>query len=243
MAIDLRSDTVTLPTQEMREAMYRAEVGDDGRGEDPTMNRLQELAAEILGKEKALWVASGTMGNLVCLKALTQPGDGVIVDPDSHCYYHEAEHVVGVSGLVMRTIPAEYGVLTPAAIRSAVRSNPTAFAGKRVIAIENTHNRGGGNALTVGQTRAIREVADELRLRVHLDGARLFNAAVAQGVEAKELARYADTVTVCLSKGLSAPMGSMVAGSAALIERARQARRLVGGEMRQMGFAADFYEH
>jgi len=235
--IDLRSDTVTLPTQEMWDAMYRAEVGDDCKGEDPTMNRLQALAAEMLGKEAALWVCSGTMGNLVCLKAQTQPGDQIILEPYSHAYYGEEGHIVTISGLLPRCVKGHHGVLTPADIRAAISSAPASYSTLRLICIENTHNRAGGNAWTVAETQAIREVADELGVGVHLDGARLFNAAVALEVDVREFTRYVDTVTICLSKGLSAPMGSIVAGSEELVARVRQVRRMVGGCMRQTGIA------
>jgi threonine aldolase len=192
----------------------------------------------MLGKEAALWVCSGTMGNLISLRAQTQPGDQAIMDPDTHCYYTESGHIAAVSGILPRLVEGQHGVLSPDDVRAAIGSFPRSYSTLRLICIENAHNWAGGNSWTVEETRAIRELADELGVGVHLDGARLFNAAAALGVDARELTQPVDTVTICLSKGLSAPMGSLVAGSREFVARARQLRNMMGGSMRQTGIAA-----
>ena len=236
--VDLRSDTVTLPTQEMREAMYRSEVGDSMRGEDPTMNRLEALAAEKLGKEAAIFVSSGTMGNLVSIMAHTDYGDEIIFEADHHSYYYEVGGYASLRGLAPRIVVGNHGVMAPEEIAAAIRGTSPYFPTTRLLVIENTHNRGGGNALTLEEVNSMTEVARKHGLSVHLDGARIFNAAVALGVDASEIAKFADTVQFCLSKGLSAPVGSMVAGSKELIERAAHFRKIVGGDLRQSGVLA-----
>lgn len=236
--IDLRSDTVTLPTQEMREAIYKSEVGDSMRGEDPTMNKLEALAAEKLGKEAAIYVTSGTMGNLVSLMAHTQHGDEVIFDADHHSYYYELGGYAAIRGLSPRIVHGNYGVMTPEDIEDAIRPPSPYFPPTRVLVIENTHNRCGANAITLEEMASMTGVARRYALSVHLDGARIFNAAVALGVEAKEIASFADSVQFCLSKGLSAPVGSIVAGSKEYIDRAKWFRKIVGGDLRQSGILA-----
>jgi threonine aldolase len=234
--IDLRSDTVTHPTAAMRRAMFEAEVGDDVYMEDPTVRRLERMAAEAMGKEAALFVASGTMGNLVAVLVQTQRGDRVVVGSEAHIYYYEGDGQRRMAGVELVAIPNdERGGMDPALVREAleVSAPPTTL-----VCLENTHNRCGGAALTVAEMVAVTDVARSCGARVHLDGARIFNAAVALGVPAADLAAPADSVTFCFSKGLSAPVGSILNGSADFIVRARQIRRMVGGGMRQAGVIA-----
>ncbi len=236
--VDLRSDTVTQPTPAMREAMYRAEVGDDVYGEDPTVNRLEALAAERLGKEAALLLLSGTMGNLVGLLAQTRRGDEAIVGEHSHIFLNEAGGAAALGGVQLFPIPSVRGVLDPARVEAAIRPENVHYPRTALVCLENTHNRDGGAAVSVEATDAIAEVAHRHGLRVHLDGARLFNAAVALGVPASRLVQNVDSVTFCLSKGLGCPMGSILAGSAAYIKEARRWRKMVGGGLRQAGIIA-----
>ncbi len=237
--IDLRSDTVTLPTPAMRRAMYEAEVGDDVWGEDPTVVRLQELAAERMGKEAALYVASGTMGNLVSLLAHCQRGHEVILGSECHIFVYEAGAAAVFGGLIYHIVPTtRFGELPPEEIGNAVRGPNVHFPPTGLICLENTHNRCGGTVVGPGYMAQVREIANRHKLPVHLDGARIFNAAIALGVEARELARHADSVMFCLSKGLSAPVGSLVCGSKAFIERAHRMRKMAGGAMRQVGVIA-----
>ncbi len=237
--IDLRSDTVTLPTPRMREAMYRAELGDDVFGEDPTVNRLQEMAAERLGKEAALFVVSGTMGNLVSLLTHCGRGEEVIMGDRAHTFLYEAGGASALGGIHVRTVPNQPdGMLEPAAVEAAIRGDNVHFPRSRLVCLENTHNRCGGAALTPEQTHAVAAVAHSHGLRLHLDGARIFNASVALGVPAGALAAEADSVTFCLSKGLSAPVGSLICSSKAFIAEARRNRKVVGGGMRQAGVLA-----
>jgi threonine aldolase len=236
--VDLRSDTVTQPTPAMREAMYRAEVGDDVYGEDPTVNRLEALAAERLGKEAALLLLSGTMGNLVGLLAQTRRGDEAIVGEHSHIFLNEAGGAAALGGVQLFPIPSVRGVLDPARVEAAIRPENVHYPRTALVCLENTHNRDGGAAVSVEATDAVAEVAHRHGLRVHLDGARLFNAAVALGVPASRLVQNVDSVTFCLSKGLGCPMGSILAGSAAYIKEARRWRKMVGGGLRQAGIIA-----
>mgnify|MGYP005838320863 CR=1 FL=1 len=238
--IDLRSDTVTLPTEAMRKAMYEAELGDDVYGEDPTVNRLQEMAAERMGKEAALLVASGTMGNLVSLLSHCNRGDEVILGDQAHIYWYEAGGISVLGGVHVRIVPnLPNGLMDPAAVEAAVRdpSNPH-FPRSRAICLENTHNRCGGTVQTPAEMAQIKQVAERRGLVVHLDGARIFNAAVALGIEAKEIAAQTDSVTFCFSKGLSCPVGSIICGSEEFIWQARRNRKVVGGAMRQAGVIA-----
>jgi len=235
-AIDLRSDTVTHPTPSMRRAMFEAEVGDDVFMEDPTVRRLERMAAEAMGKEAALFVASGTMGNLVAVLAQTQRGDRVAVGSEAHVYYYEGDGQRRLAGVELVPLPNDdRGGLALVLVKEALEAaGPPAT----LLCLENTHNRCGGAVLTAAGTAALAGVARSHGARVHLDGARIFNAAVALGVPAAELAAPADSVTFCFSKGLSAPVGSILNGSADFIGRARQVRRMVGGAMRQVGVIA-----
>ncbi len=237
--IDLRSDTVTQPTPEMREAMYRAEVGDDVFSDDPTVNKLEELAAAKLGKAAAVFVASGTMGNLVSLLTHCGRGEEVIVGSDAHIFRYEAGGSSALGGIAQFQIPNNPdGTLPLDRVEAAIRGSDQHEARTRLIALENTHNRCGGTVLPIDYLRQVRELADRHSLSVHLDGARVFNAAVALGVDVKVIAQYADSVTFCLSKGLSAPVGSVICGDADFIARARRNRKMVGGGLRQAGVLA-----
>ena len=237
--IELRSDTMTRPTPAMRRAMAAAEVGDDVFGEDPTVNRLEAKAAELLGKEAALLVASGTMANLASLLAHCGRGDEVILGHLSHSFIYEQGGMAAVGGICPRTVlNREDGTLRPEEIEAAVRGDNVHFPRSRLLMIENTHNLCGGAPLDAAFMRAAAEIARRHGLRLHVDGARLFNAAAALGVSARELAAAADSVNFCLSKGLAAPVGSVICGGRDFIERARRARKLLGGGMRQAGIIA-----
>ncbi len=237
--IDFRSDTVTLPTEEMREAMHRAEVGDDVFGEDPSVNELEDLAAQITGKEAALFVASGTMGNLVSLLAHCGRGDEIILGDKSHIFLNEAGGASALGGIHPHLLPNEPdGTITPDEIEAAIRSDNIHYPQTRLICLENTHNRCYGAALTVSYMDQVAKIAERHRLAVHLDGARIFNAAVALGVDVPELTRQADSLNICLSKGLAAPVGSLVCGTRGFIARARRIRKQLGGGMRQAGILA-----
>lgn len=237
--IDLRSDTVTKPTPAMREAMARAEVGDDVYGEDPSVNRLQEMAAERMGKEAALFVASGTMGNLSAILAHCGRGDEVILGDKAHTVLFEAGGIAALGGVHPLQIPNQPdGTLALEDIRNGIRSEDAHHPISRLVALENTHNRCGGAPLSVVYTRQVGELAHEHGLFLHIDGARLFNAAVAEGVDARELAAPADSVTFCLSKGLCAPVGSLVCGPQVFIARVHRIRKQLGGGMRQAGVLA-----
>lgn len=237
--IDLRSDTVTIPTPVMREAMSRAVVGDDVYGEDPTVNRLQEVAAERLGKESALFVPSGTMGNLAAILTHCGRGDEIILGDKSHTFLYEAGGISALGGVHSHQVPNQPdGTLSLEDIRAAIRSTDVHFPVSRLVALENTHNRCGGVALTYEYTQAVGELAQQNGLRLHLDGARLFNAAAALNLPASDLAAAADSVTFCLSKALSAPVGSLLCGSQEFIARARRIRKQLGGGMRQAGVLA-----
>ena len=236
--IDLRSDTVTRPTPEMRKAMYEAEVGDDVYGEDPTVNRLEALAAEIAGKEAALFLPSGTMANQVAVMTHTRRGDEVLLEAEAHIFYYEAGGVSLISGCQPRTMPGDRGRLTAGLVQAALRTPNVHFPPTTLICLENTHNRGGGSVTPLEDMKDIFDLAKREGISVHLDGARIFNAATALGVKAKEIACYADSVMFCLSKGLAAPAGSMLAGEASWIERARRNRKVLGGGLRQAGVLA-----
>ena len=236
--LDFRSDTVTRPTPEMREAAYKAEVGDDVYQDDPTVNRLEAISAEILGKEAGLFVTSGTQGNAVALMAHTQRGDEIILEETSHIYLNEVGGLAVMGSLMSRTIKGEKGWMKPDDIRAAVRNDNIHLPHTSLVCIENTHNVAGGIALTVDQMKSNYDTAKEYDLGVHLDGARVFNAAVALGVDVKKLTQYSDTVQICLSKGLAAPIGSMVVGPKNLIDSARKYRKMLGGGLRQVGIIA-----
>ena len=237
--IDLRSDTVTKPTPEMREAMAKAEVGDDVYGDDPTVNRLQEMAAEMTGQESGLFVASGTMGNLAAVLAHCQRGDEVILGKEAHTYRYEAGGVSVLGGVHSCQLPNQPdGSIALEDIEGAIRADDPHQPITRLIALENTHNRCGGTVQSAAYTRQVAEFAHERGLKVHLDGARVFNAAAALGVNVRELTALVDSVTFCLSKGLSAPVGSVLCGSQEFIRKAHRARKLLGGGMRQVGVLA-----
>lgn len=237
--IDLRSDTVTQPTPEMREAMAKAKVADDVYGEDPTVNKLQEMAAEITGHEDALFVASGTMGNLSATLAHCGRGDEVILGKDNHMYRYEAGGISVLGGVHSCQLPNQPdGSLLIEDIESAIRSDDPHEPITRLIALENTHNRCGGTVQSVEYTRQVAVFAHSRGLKVHMDGARVFNAATSLGVPVKELTGLVDSVTFCLSKGLSAPVGSLLCGSKDFIKQAHRMRKILGGGMRQAGILA-----
>ena len=237
--VDLRSDTLTKPTPAMRRAMAEAEVGDDVFGEDPTINRLQEMAAERLGKEAGLFVASGTMGNLVSLLAHCNRGDEIILGDNSHTFYSEQGGAAAIAGIHPRTIPNQVdGKLALKDIEAAIRPDDIHHPLSRLIVLENTHNRRNGSPLEVAYMRSVKNLADKYKLKIHVDGARIFNAAVALNVNPKDLVAVTDSVSFCLSKGLAAPVGSLICGRQDFINDARRARKLVGGGMRQAGVLA-----
>lgn len=236
--IDLRSDTVTRPTQAMRAAMAEAEVGDDVFHEDASVNRLQERLAKMLGKEAALYVPSGTMSNLLAVRTHTQPGDEIICEAGCHIYNYEQGGFAQICGASIRPVAGEQGVLTVDQLHGLIRSDNEHLVRSRLVCLENTHNRGSGRILPQDDVVAICDWAREHELSSHLDGARLFNAAVASKKPARELAKPFDTVSVCFSKGLGAPVGSALAGSAEFIRRAHRFRKLLGGGMRQAGVIA-----
>ncbi len=237
--IDLRSDTVTLPTPEMRAAMAKAEVGDDVFGEDPTVNRLEELAAERMGKEAALFVASGTMGNLLALLTHCRRGDEVIVGDKAHTFVNEVGGMAALGGIQPRTLPNQPdGTLVLDDIRRAIRGDNVHWPRTRLIALENTHNACNGAPLTPAYQASVAQIAREHHLQVHTDGARIFNAAIALGVPVTDLARHTNSISFCLSKGLSAPVGSLLCGPRDFVAEARRNRKMVGGGMRQAGILA-----
>ena len=233
--IDLRSDTVTRPTPEMRKAMSEAPLGDDVFGEDPTINRLEEYVADLLGKEAALYAPSGTMTNQIGVFVNTARGDEVLLHEGAHVFIFEAGAPALISSVQVRTLPGEKGVISPETLRAAVRPENVHFPRSRLLCLENTHNTAGGRVFPLEDFAA---VAAEARDLVHLDGARLFNAQAATGIPAREWCEYADTVSVCSSKGLGAPVGSLLAGDAQTIAEARRARKAFGGGMRQAGVIA-----
>ena len=238
MIVDLRSDTFTKPSPEMRRAMADAEVGDDVFGEDPTVNRLQEKVAAMLGKQAGLFVASGTMGNQVAINAHTQPGDEVILDQNAHIFYYEAGAPALLSGVQLRTLPGENGIITAEQVEQAIRPDNVHFPPTRLICLENTHNRAGGTIFPLEEIKRIRKLADARGVKMHLDGARLWNASIASGISLKEYAKYFDSVSVCFSKGLGAPVGSLVVGDKDYIGRTHRYRKIYGGAMRQVGIIA-----
>jgi len=236
--VDLRSDTVTKPTPAMRRAMAGAEVGDDVYGEDPTINRLQAKAAELLGKEASLFMPSGTMANQTAVKVHTQPGDEVICEASCHIYNVEMGTMAAFSGVLPRPVQGNFGVLDPDAVAAAVRPPNYYLARTTLLTVENTANLAGGTVVDAATSRALGEVARAHGLATHLDGARIFNAAFALGASPKDLAAPFDSVMFCISKGLCAPVGSLLCGSAAFVEKARRVRKMIGGGMRQAGVLA-----
>jgi threonine aldolase len=236
--IDLRSDTVTKPSDAMRRAMARAPVGDDVYREDPTVMLLQERVADLLGKEAALFVPSGTMSNQLCLRTLTRLGDEVICHEDAHVLHYEGGSAAALSGLQLRPVAGEHGVLSAAAVVRAVRPAGEHFARTGAVEMENTHNRCGGTVWPLEAMTAVAEAAWERGIKVHLDGARIWNAYMATGVSLRDYAATADSVSVCFSKGLGAPVGSALAGTREFVEEARNNRKRYGGAMRQAGIIA-----
>jgi threonine aldolase len=236
--IDLRSDTFTKPTQEMLEAMFRAEVGDDVYGEDPTVNRLEDLAARMLGKESALFVTSGTQGNQIAVLGQTQRGDEVIVERSSHIYHSEVGGISALSGVQPAPIAGIKGMMDIDEIEKTIRGENIHYPRTGLLCLENTHNRGGGTVIPLDYVKKVCEIAKTYGIKTHLDGARLFNASVALGIPVSELAGPFNSVQICLSKGLSAPIGSILAGDKSFIQAARKYRKMLGGGMRQAGFIA-----
>ncbi|MEY4673355.1 MAG: hypothetical protein RL148_1139 [Planctomycetota bacterium] len=235
---DFRSDTLTLPTDEMRRAMAAAEVGDDVWGEDPTVKRLEAAAAELLGKEAGLFMPSGTMANQVAIHVHCRPGDELVCESRSHVYWYEGGAIARLSGTQVRTLDAPGGVPDPAQVTAAVRSDDPHYPRSRLLVVENSHNMAGGRVVQPGRMDALAAAARAGGMAVHVDGARLCNAAVACGVEPARLVAAADSVSLCLSKGLGAPVGSVLAGTRAFLAEARRARKAFGGGLRQAGVLA-----
>ncbi|MCX7835038.1 MAG: aminotransferase class I/II-fold pyridoxal phosphate-dependent enzyme [bacterium] len=236
--VDLRSDTVTRPTKGMLEAMVHATVGDDVFGDDPTVIQLQEKVADILGKEDALFVPSGTMANQIAIKILTNPGDEVYCDAGCHLMNYESGAPSFLSGVQLRAISTERGIFNPSQLDELIRPNNIHFPPSKLVTIENTHNRAGGTVWSVKEVEDISNFCKNFNLLLHLDGARIWNAAVAANVKVKEWTQYADTVTVCFSKGLGAPIGSAIVSTKEKIQDARRIRKRLGGGMRQVGYLA-----
>ncbi|WP_139559543.1 threonine aldolase family protein [Methylotetracoccus oryzae] len=236
--IDLRSDTVTRPTPAMRKAMYEAEVGDSVYGEDPTVRALEERTAEILGKEAALFMPSGTMSNQVAVRCQTEPGDEIIMDYKTHVHYYEVGAAAALSGVSCRMIHGKRGIFSAAALESAIRPLNIHYPVAKLVCIENTHNKGGGAIWPLTTITAVERLARKHRLRMHMDGARLWHAAVASGHPERDYANHFDTVSVCFSKGLGAPIGSALAGDQDTMLRAERFRKQFGGGMRQAGIVA-----
>lgn len=237
--IDLRSDTVTKPSAGMRKVMYNAEVGDDVYKEDPTVNKLEELAAEILGKEAALFVTSGVMGNQLCIKLLTCSGDEIICEKNAHIFQYESGSPAALSGVQIMPIIGERGIIKKEDIESAIRPVDAYYMPRtKLVSIENTHNRAGGTVYPLNEIKKIKTLINKYKLNFHLDGARIWNASVVTGIKEKEYAVYFDSVSACLSKGLGAPVGSVIAGSKSFIKEAYRIRKAWGGGMRQSGIIA-----
>lgn len=237
--IDLRSDTLTKPSAGMRKAIYEAEVGDDVYKEDPTVNELERYTAELFGKEAALYVPSGLMSNQILLNVLTNPGDEIICESDAHIFIYESGSPAALSGIQVFPVKGERGILNPKDIEPVIRPTSAYYMPRtKVIEIENTHNRAGGSVYRIETIKEIRNLAEKYNLYTHLDGARIWNAHIASGIELSEYAKYFDTVSVCLSKGLGAPVGSVMLGSKDIITEAYRVRKAWGGGMRQVGIIA-----
>jgi threonine aldolase len=236
--IDLRSDTVTLPTRDMLDAIKNAKLGDDVYKEDPTVNKLEDIAAKKMGKECALLVPSGTMGNLVSLLSNTKRGDCVILEAESHLYNLEVGGLSTIAGLIPWPIKGDMGVLHPRDIEAAIKPNNIHFPENTLVCIENTHNRAGGTITTPNRLREISKICNDFGLKLYMDGSRIFNAAVALKMDVKEFTKHIDNLMFCLSKGLSCPIGSIIVGNEEFIKRARKNRKLLGGGMRQAGVIA-----
>lgn len=236
--IDFRSDTVTLPTEEMLQEMVKAPLGDDVYGDDETVNNLEKLAAEIMGKEAALLVPSGTMGNLIAVMAHTTPGQEIILEESSHIYLYEVAGIARLAGVQARTLKGEAGVPSVEDVEAAIRVDNIHFPETGLICLENTHNMAGGVAIPIEKMEAVYKLAKKKNIPLHLDGARIFNAAETLKVDVKEITKNVDSVMFCLSKGLCAPIGSILAGSKSFIDKARKLRKMLGGGMRQAGIIA-----
>jgi len=236
--IDLRSDTITQPTPAMREAIARAEVGDDVFGDDPTVNRLEAETAALLGKEAAVFMPSGAMANQVAVRAHTEAGDEILVEGSAHLYYYESGAPAALAGVICRCLTGNRGLFTAADVEAALRPANVHFAPTKLVCVENTHNRGGGSVWPLAQIAEVAAAARRHNLRLHLDGARLWNASVASGVPERDYAAHFDSVSVCFSKGLGAPVGSALTGTREFIGRARRFRKMYGGGMRQAGILA-----
>jgi threonine aldolase len=236
--VDLRSDTVTRPTEAMYEAMRSAPLGDDVLGDDPTVTALEQIAAETVGMEEALFVPSGTMGNQIALASHCRRGDAIVIEEEAHVLYYEVGASAILAGVVSWTLPSHRGAMDPDHVRKRILKASLHTPGTRLICIENTHNRAGGAIIPLEYLRAYREIADQTGVKIHLDGARVFNASVALGVDVREITRSVDSVSICLSKGLGSPVGSLLCGSHDLIEEARIWRKRLGGGMRQSGLLA-----
>lgn len=238
MQADLRSDTVTRPTPEMYEAMRTAKIGDDVLGDDPTVQELEAVAAQRVGKEAALFVASGTMGNQIALACHCQPGDAILVEEEAHIMYYEVGGPALLAGVVSWTLPSNRGTIDPALIERRILKRDLHSPGTSLLCLENTHNRAGGAIIPLTTLADYRSIADKHQLKIHLDGARVFNAAVALGVDVREITQHVDTVNFCLSKGLRSPFGSVLCGDRDFIDRARIWRKRLGGGLRQSGILA-----
>ncbi len=235
---DLRSDTLTRPNKEMRKAMYIADVGDDVYAEDPTINKLQEMAAKITGKKAALFVPSGSMGNLIALYVNCGRGNEVLTQKNSHILHYELSSVAALAGVMPIAVEGKKGILTPAELGKHLRPDIYYMSRVKMIEIENSHNKEGGTCYQLPELKAVSEFAKKYKLKVHMDGARMFNASAATGVPIRKMCSFADTVTFCLSKGLGAPVGSLLCGSEKFIAEARRVRKMLGGGMRQVGVLA-----
>lgn len=236
--VDLRSDTVTTPTPAMKDAMMAAPVGDDVLGDDPTVAELEQLVTEITGHQAAVFVPSGTMGNQIAIASHTSPGDSILAEDQAHVLYYEVGAPAVLNGLLTRTVQTANGIIDPDAVPDRLLQSSLHTPGTTLFCLENTHNRAGGTVTPVAHHARYREIGDRHNLKLHLDGARVFNAAVALGVEVKGITQYVDSVSICLSKGLGAPVGSVLTGSTALVEKARVWRKRLGGGMRQSGLLA-----
>ncbi len=235
---DFRSDTVTKPTAEMRKAMAEAEVGDDVLGDDPTVNKLEELAAAVMGKEAALFVPSGTMGNSIAVKCWTQELDEVIIEARSHIYNMESTHMTFISRVTPRPLKSKRGAMDPEEIEKNIKIPSVHMPRTSLICVENTHNNWGGAVVPLANLKAVKKVAERYEIKIHFDGARIFNASTASGVPVKEYAAVADSLMFCLSKGLAAPVGSILVGPGDFINYGRRVRKALGGGMRQVGILA-----
>lgn len=236
--VDLRSDTLSMPTREMLESVLTAEMGDDSRDGDPTVLELEALAADLMGKEAGLFMPSGTMSNLIAMRTHVEPGATAIVEASAHLYGAEIGGIAAGAGLLVMPVAGHHGAMDPDALKMAARKVPTLFPTRGILCLENTHNAAGGTVIPTNHIQACAGIAREHGLAVHLDGARIFNASVALEVEPTEITRHADTVSFCLSKGLSAPVGSLLTGPKDFIDRARMIRRAYGGTLRQAGIIA-----